>query len=401
MIHPNEICGKIEKGEPIECDNVIINGEDLNKLKSGVPCTTIGQNTGRVNLSKDKTHIPFSIKISNSIIEGNLDLNNIIFLDEIDFRNTKFSGIIDFSSSEFNKNALFSGSKFNDANFSNSKFLVNADFSESQSTGHVKFDETSFKGFANFEGSRFVGSVSFSKSRFSEHAHFGNSQFAYAEFINTNFNGRRADFNGVLFNGWVDFTGAKFPKFAYFIESQFRGNAFFDKSEFYGDADFSRAQIEGDVLTFEKAKFHMPKCQEDTCRRAKNTLERAGDREMAGYYFYREMDAKRMQKPLYIRYLEFIFIQKIFGYGVHPFWLIYWWLLTVCTFAFVYAVGNGISGATQWYDYIWFSIVTAIIPGRTSYQPTSEYQVIAGMEAIFGTFMWAAFIATFARKYMR
>lgn len=29
------------------------------------------------------------------------------------------------------------------------------------------------------------------------------------------------------------------------------------------------------------------------------------------------------------------------------------------------------------------------------------YQELARFEAIFGTFMWAVFIATFARKYMR
>jgi hypothetical protein len=43
-----------------------------------------------------------------------------------------------------------------------------------------------------------------------------------------------------------------------------------------------------------------------------------------------------------------------------------------------------------------------VTPGYGKYELTSwVYQVIASAEAIFGTFMWAAFIATFARKYMR
>ena len=75
--------------------------------------------------------------------------------------------------------------------------------------------------------------------------------------------------------------------------------------------------------------------------------------------------------------------------------------MIVCIFSLIYSLGNGVSGATQWCDYIWFSITTAIIPGRGSYQPILEFQVIAGVEAILGTFLWAAFIATFAKKYMR
>jgi len=49
-----------------------------------------------------------------------------------------------------------------------------------------------------------------------------------------------------------------------------------------------------------------------------------------------------------------------------------------------------------------YSIVTAATPGYAGYSPASGlYTLIAGAEAIFGTFMWAAFIATFARKWQR
>lgn len=57
--------------------------------------------------------------------------------------------------------------------------------------------------------------------------------------------------------------------------------------------------------------------------------------------------------------------------------------------------------AKQWYDYLWFSIATAATPGYALYRPIGWFKFIAGVEAILGTFMWAAFIATFARKYMR
>ncbi|VVB72426.1 Uncharacterised protein [uncultured archaeon] len=85
-------------------------------------------------------------------------------------------------------------------------------------------------------------------------------------------------------------------------------------------------------------------------------------------------------------------------------------ILFCCLFAFIYAFGNGINGASEAVDYSKFSlgaafapgyVANAVSPGYIGYQPTSWYQIVAWMEAIFGTFMWAAFIATFARKFMR
>jgi hypothetical protein len=58
--------------------------------------------------------------------------------------------------------------------------------------------------------------------------------------------------------------------------------------------------------------------------------------------------------------------------------------------------------ADSFLEYFYFSVVTAATPGYGGYKPAPGfYQGLASIEAIFGTFMWAAFIATFARKYMR
>ena len=99
--------------------------------------------------------------------------------------------------------------------------------------------------------------------------------------------------------------------------------------------------------------------------------------------------------------LEFIFIQKIFGYGVYPFHLFGWWLIFVVTFAIIFSVKGALEEPVQWYDYFWFSIATAATPGYASYKPLGLSKFIAGIEAILGTFMWAAFITTFAKKFSR
>ena len=108
--------------------------------------------------------------------------------------------------------------------------------------------------------------------------------------------------------------------------------------------------------------------------------------------------------------MKYFFIQIIFGYGVRPWWLIGWWIAIFTLFAIVYWAGNGIGGAVNAFDYIKVSFATAIAPGyiaviinpaSTGYRLAPAYQAVAIAETIIGTFLWAAFIATFARKYMR
>ncbi|MFB0563402.1 MAG: hypothetical protein ACETWM_19555 [Candidatus Lokiarchaeia archaeon] len=44
--------------------------------------------------------------------------------------------------------------------------------------------------------------------------------------------------------------------------------------------------------------------------------------------------------------------------------------------------------------------MSAATPGYGGYSPRPGFEILAAFEAVFGTFIWAAFIATFARKYM-
>lgn len=126
----------------------------------------------------------------------------------------------------------------------------------------------------------------------------------------------------------------------------------------------------------------------------------------ADYYFYREMEAKRKQKSRIVRFLEWPF-QYIFGYGTKWERVLITWFVVVLGCAFLFWVGNGIEANTlktvnSLWQNIYFSVVTATTLGYGDYHPKPGfYQVLASIEAIFGTFMWAAFIVIFARKYMR
>jgi hypothetical protein len=261
----------------------------------------------------------------------------------------------------------------------------------------IKITNSRIEGETLFISANFLEPVELSGTTFSEDADFRDSTFS-----------EDADFKKSTFSKDAFFRGSIFSKDAFFRKSTFSEDADFKKSIFSEGADFRDSTFRGEILTFKKAIFLNPSSQEDACRRAKIVLESSGDREESGYHFYREMEGKRRQKDWYVRYPEFIFIQLIFGYGVHPFRLWAFWLGFVGVFALIYWLGHGIDAtassmkeAPQIVDYIWFSIATAITPGYAGYKPTPDFKLVAGLEAIFGTFMWAAFIATFSRNYMR
>lgn len=276
-------------------------------------------------------------------------------LEDVKLRSTDISGKLDFtgaeilqwldiSNAEIGTNAIFKSVKFpNKSIFKNIKVNYDLTFNKSKFNGYLVLDNANV-GWRIILKNVFIGdSISFSSAR--------------ARFLNL------------------------------------------DKSSIGSNIHLKFKELE-EGLSFQETTFIKAETQEYACRYAKNVWEGFGDREKADYYFYREMEAKRLQKRFYIRYSEW-FIQKFFGYGVHPLRVVLTWLSVVFIFSIIYWYGNCILDAHSFKDYVYFSIVTAATPGYAGYRPIGNYQLFASFEAIFGTFMWAVVIATFARKYMR
>jgi uncharacterized protein YjbI with pentapeptide repeats len=423
-IPSSEILDKIKKGDQVTYDRVRIVGDmDLSKLE--LPTEHVDR-TGLqklADLKEDIKIVSSFIRIVNSTIQGALDFSNSTFSDIVLFRGTTFSDNVWFHGATFCGEANFEGTTFQKA---------------------CRFSSAIFREDAIFHCATF-GGAGFDGATFGKHAFFGGTTFNMAFFMATTFVAD-ARFQGAIFGaawfrgatfGSVWFYNATFDGQTIFEDATFAGSAIFNDAIFGEDARFSEAKFEGDVLTFRDAAFADAGDQEVACRKAKIVLERNGDREEAGYHFYREMEAKRKQKESsyryidyesllfynetsvtsnelkdpfkYLRYniLEYLFIQVIFGYGVHPRRLWGFWLGFAALFAILYWIGDGINNSPpnqplNFLDHLWFSITVAVTPGFAGYKPTTGiYQVLAGLEAIFGTFMWAAFITTFARKYMR
>lgn len=230
-----------------------------------------------------------SIKISNSIIDGNVsfigstfnkkvDLKGNSFLKNVTFFGSKFVGEVDFTDSSFHGDANFSQSVFLEgATFDNVIFDKNADFSSSEfykfgsfynSTFEedAAFDFSQFNGvYANLESAKFLKNASFVASTFKTYlsccdslfgkkADFHASEFSLgSNLINTTFLGlsrfdrcqfsRDSLFRDICFNDTVDFTSARFEGPLFFSGTMFCEDAVFNSVQFIGPTDFTDAQF--------------------------------------------------------------------------------------------------------------------------------------------------------------
>jgi uncharacterized protein YjbI with pentapeptide repeats len=412
---------RIQEGKKVRLKNAVIEG-DLDPYKLDLPTEHVERTEAQklMGLKEDVKIVHPPIHMSDSTIKGSLHFSNLTFSSDAWFEGVTFSSDAMFVGATFSRGARFEGATFS----------VDADFNGTKFKGYASFSRATFNGYADFRGATFSRHVGFRVATFGSFAYFDEATFSGV-----------ASFSRAIFDKFARFIGATFCVDVSFGGATFSGVADFRGGTFRMGADFSGAKFEGDLLTFRDATFTLPESQEQACRKAKNVLAKAGNRDEEEYHFYREMEAKRKQKLTkyedfdyeallfdenlhkenfdlkrwgftyhILNLLEYIFIQKIFGYGIHPFWLFGWWLGFVVTFAIIYWMGGGvgipeingeINQSSNLIDYLWFSIATAATPGYALYKPLGNFKLVAGIQAILGTFMWAAFITTFARKFSR
>ncbi len=293
--------------------------------------------------------------------------------------------------------------------------------------GSIRLDEAKVEGYVIFQDSKIgsdislvdanIKSITINQSKKPVEI-FGDIRLKNSIINNIMFNGIKARryvfLNGNIIKGDVLFYDVDINIDLDFSNTEIGDKAVFLNVKMNGDFKFNNAKISNDIyvdvtsrgMYFNHTLFKMPETQEKTCRIIRNFWEALGDKEEADYYFYHEMEAKRKQKPFYIRKPEWIF-QKSFAYGVYPLRLFVTFSFIFIGFSLIYWYKTGIYinnsfNAANLINSIRFSFLTLIIPayGIVS-QSAVNYGIWIIIEAIFGAFMWPLFIAVFARKYMR
>ena len=233
IIDAGEILKKIEQGQPVEYNNVIVKGDlDLSLLHN------MERSAGRVSINSP-------IKIANSVILGHVVINKVALEDAIDFSGDKFMSRTTMTDSWFNDTASFNKASFEDV----------ADFSTTRFNGPAVFSYARFGQTAYFRDSAFVQDAKFISAQFSQQAYFQRARFSKdANFKSTKFD-RGAIFKEAAFRQNADFKLAQFLQAVDFDSVRFQQAAGFDRANFIQDANFDHAQF-SQTANFGSANFH-------------------------------------------------------------------------------------------------------------------------------------------------
>ena len=261
-IDAGEILAKIQKGQPVIYDHVVVRGD--------------------LDLSRERLqkNITSTIRIKDSIFNGMVSFNGTMLEKQFDLSDSNFTQDACFSGTTFNENANFDRSTFSDdAYFWMTTFNRYTDFDLATFRGYVDFNQASFNGDANlfggkfrsmaeFVGTTFNGCADFNDATFSMYTYFEDVAFSrnadfdlatfrgYVDFTTTSFSGD-ANFNHATFNSGADFSGDIFSSDASFVSTTFAGNSSFEKAEFNGNIEFGGARFENET-SFYRILFKRP-----------------------------------------------------------------------------------------------------------------------------------------------
>ena len=362
------------------------------------------------------------------VFEETVDCRGYVFPEipkdmEFSFVYSVFKGNAGFDRATFKGDAWFFRVTFEgDAWFFRAIFEGDAVFLEATFEGDAVFGETTFEGFAWFGEATFEGDAVFDRATFK-----GDTWF-----------------EGATFEGYAQFGGATFEGIV-----TFKGKRKDSKYKFYGKLGFSNTEFrKGVLIDIPSEWFKLPSAKAEAYRVQRISYEREGKKDDADRMFVRERRALReakvekakddvektkeelkrfidSQKAEGIKaklkslfklikaignyllaefgsFLEFLLADWTCEYGTN--WrrpVILWMLFVFLVFPLLYFILGGITKVSSPLDYLYFSVVTATTFGYGDLQPIGWCRLVASMEAIFGTFMWAVFLVVFARKYMR
>jgi len=336
VVPAQEILDKIERGEPVEYDHVIVEGDlDLGRLELPKRHVNRTANEKYSGLSENATLVSSIVRINASIINGNISLANAIISNSFNFRDSHFNGSVEFMGSIFIDNAEFDNAFFSkNIEFWFSIFNCNAGFKGSDFNGGANFIYSVFDSSADFYGSTFNDSASFYGSVFNGHAQFAESFFNnYATFCES------------VFVGHADFWNSNFKEFADFSLSVFKKDAVFDGARFDCHLDLTRTKYERLYIRWNSIKDI--KYDDAAYLSLLENFKKLGYLEDydACYYEYRQLHRDHDWSGGYhamhpwekwARKKIDLGLQAFYGYGKKPLWPLLWSAGTIMLFGLIW-----------------------------------------------------------------
>jgi len=390
-----------------KCEEEVMPNSDYCVLHSAVPSNESSENFANI-LRLKKNLIISKLDIGDYNFEGahiyklNLPAQNIE--GDMNFNNSIITKYVRFNESHINGNVFFNGSKIL------GKIMPDDDESDNHHGTALSFMGTTIGGNISMNDAEICGNIAFICII---------GKFLYINKTNV--------------DGSIWFCGTEVGGYPSFRNSELQGDIILKDAKLgtdtkliesiksYGYNVFDDIKIKG-VLDIIDVKFGDLLTQEKACRKAKLIHELVGNKEEADNHYFHEMEAKRRQKKTVSRYFELFLVQFAFGYGVRPLRVVGIYFFVIIIFAFVFLFGDGAkiefgidkANSMSGYmfllaedirliiDYLFISLFNSTNMGYNDYQPTGYIlKYLANIEKIIGSFIWAAFIVIFARKYMR
>ena len=219
--------------------------------------------------------------------------------------------------------------------------------------------------------------------------------------------------NAKLWNS--NLTGAK-------LQNTNLRNAEFNEKTILLNVNLYQSKIDNSTLKFANVNLDKIVMQEknkeynkakEVYRNLKNYFKQEGLYDVSGKYYYRErlMETKcNREEKKYLHWIFDMLLKFITGYGEKPQNILMWWFGIIFGYAFIYDVLNGIynriayniaSYNPNFFEALYFSIVTFTTLGFGDFAPKPLFQLFASLEALLGAIFMALFIFVFARKMIR
>ncbi len=288
------------------------------------------------------------------------NFDNAIFEKKVKFYKTKFKGNVEFKKTIFKEETDFKGVLFEqNTYFNNAIFEKRVNFipwwSEETKEKTIFSKEG---GSTSFEGTKFYDNVQFYDCIFNNKVNFCGSQFyGDTRFIETTFE-KELIFYQVRFGQIFYFRPKKvdiidLKYFEGFGHAQFKETNL-EKTAFYGaylgNVDFIDCYWRQPFMIYEETEEYIKDCSEKNItfcwklepkdlekiyRNLKISFQNCGDNEMAGKFFYREMEMKRKGTSFRSDPKEWILLRVLWpcGYGERLFRLLICSLIIIFGFA--------------------------------------------------------------------
>lgn len=372
LISANEVLTKIQRGDPAEFDDYII---------------------------EDK------LDLSDLEIKGNVHFNNTEFRDGVKFLETNFKGDAYFISSDFNGPVYIEYTDFN---------------------GLADFSKADFNSYASFSKSDFYGPALFFYSNFDKETQFYNTIFnKSADFQTVTFGGD-ASFGNSMFKGSVDFSYSNFSRGARFEEASFSEDANFRNSKFNGLTYFAGTKFFASLnlteITFSHLDIHWPYVNHLLCNDGPTYLalmKNFRDLEQYDavddiYYQYRLWRQDRRSWLDGYKYYDLLALYTC-GYGVKVHYTIACGLIVLLFFGLIYALiirrrdSNKVKSFDIIYKPLFFSATILLsmpkelfpLDNNTYENYTAEIKYLPILERLIGWGLMLLLINTLSRVMIR